>query len=181
MSALGPTACGPKEAPPSATPPKTVAPSSTPPAGPAPSATPSPKPAPPSATPSSDPDFAVSPCSTYDLTFTATLAERTTSSYLLKITNKSGKPCKVLDYPIVTFGDPDGAATERAEAHPGTDIRLKPGESAYAGLVGGTNDGTGRTVHSIAMTMNTWTARSCRSTASPWTGRSTLASTRNTG
>ncbi|GAA1538928.1 hypothetical protein GCM10009730_55120 [Streptomyces albidochromogenes] len=155
VSALGLTACGPEEAPPSVTPPKTVAPSSTPPAGPAPSATPFPKPAPPSATPSSDPDFAVFPCSTYDLTFTATLAERTTSSYLLKITNKSGKPCKVLDYPIVTFGDPDGAATERAETHPGTDIRLKPGESAYAGLMGSTNDGTGRTVHSIAMTMNT--------------------------
>ncbi|MEU6881065.1 DUF4232 domain-containing protein [Streptomyces sp. NPDC046712] len=87
--------------------------------------------------------------------FTATLAERTTSSYLLKITNKSGKPCKVLDYPIVTFGDLDGAATERTETHPGTDIRLAPGESAYAGLMGGTNDGSGRTVDSIAMTMNT--------------------------
>ncbi|MFD7320340.1 DUF4232 domain-containing protein [Streptomyces sp. NPDC059875] len=87
--------------------------------------------------------------------FTADLAERTTSSYLLKITNKSGKPCRVLDYPIVTFGDLDGAATERPETHPGTDIRLEPGESAYAGLMGGANDGTGRTVGSIAMTMNT--------------------------
>ncbi|MGW1882224.1 DUF4232 domain-containing protein [Streptomyces sp. NPDC001970] len=87
--------------------------------------------------------------------FSATLAERTTSSYLLKITNKSGKPCKVLDYPIVTFGDLDGAATERSETHPGTDIRLQPGESAYAGLMGGVNNGKGRTVESIAMTMNT--------------------------
>lgn len=88
--------------------------------------------------------------------FTASLAEPTTSSYLLKITNKSGKPCKVLGHPIVTFGDLDGAATERGKA-PGIEeaLRLKPGESAYAGLMGGANDGKGKTVNSIAMTMNT--------------------------
>lgn len=105
---------------------------------------------------SADPDYAVFPCSTYDVTFIATLAEPTTSSYLLKITNKSGKPCKVLGHPIVTFGDLDGAATERGKA-PGIEdaIRLKPGESAYAGLMGGANDGKGKTVNSIAMTMNT--------------------------
>lgn len=105
---------------------------------------------------SPDPDYAVFPCSTYDVKFTATLADATTSSYLLKITNKSGKPCKVLGHPIVTFGDLDGAATERGKA-PGIEdaMRLKPGESAYAGLMGGANDGKGKTVNSIAMTMNT--------------------------
>ncbi|MEU3920968.1 DUF4232 domain-containing protein [Streptomyces sp. NPDC029004] len=105
---------------------------------------------------SADPDYAVFPCSTYDVTFTANLAEPTTGSYLLKITNKSGKPCKVLGHPIVTFGDLDGAATERGKA-PGIEdaLRLKPGESAYAGLMGGANDGKGKTVNSIAMTMNT--------------------------
>ncbi|WP_329113023.1 DUF4232 domain-containing protein [Streptomyces sp. NBC_01353] len=105
---------------------------------------------------SPDPDHAVFPCSTFDVTFAANLAEPTTSSYLLKITNKSAKACKVLGHPVVTFGDLDGQATERGEA-PGIEdaIRLEPGRSAYAGLMGGTNDGTGRTVHSIAMTMNT--------------------------
>lgn len=34
-------------------------------------------------------------------------------------------------------------------------IRLEPGESAYAGLMGGADDGTGKTINSIAMTMNT--------------------------
>ncbi|MFF3322167.1 DUF4232 domain-containing protein [Streptomyces sp. NPDC002889] len=124
------------------------------------------KPAKPSAAPSkgssggsdgsSDPDYDVFPCSTYDVTFTATVAEPTTSSYLLKITNKGGKACKVLGHPIVTFGDLDGQATERGEA-PGIEdaIRLEPGETAYAGLMGGAKDGKGKTVNSIAMTMNT--------------------------
>ncbi|MGX1545686.1 DUF4232 domain-containing protein [Streptomyces adustus] len=101
-------------------------------------------------------DFDVFPCSTYDVTFTANLAEPTTSSYLLKITNKGTKACRALGHPIVTFGDLDGAATERGAA-PGIEdaLRLEPGESAYAGLMGGADDGKGRTVGSIAMTMNT--------------------------
>ncbi|GGU97830.1 hypothetical protein GCM10010275_40480 [Streptomyces litmocidini] len=90
------------------------------------------------------------------MTFTANLAESTTSSYLLKITNRSGKPCRVLGHPVVTFGDLDGRATERGAA-PGIEdaIRLAPGESAYAGLMGGPKDAKSRTVSSIAMTMDT--------------------------
>lgn len=96
------------------------------------------------------------PCSTFDLTFTATLAEPTTSSYLLKITNKGSKPCRALGHPVVTFGDLDGHAVERGPA-PGIEdaIRLAPGQSAYAGLMGGLKDGKGTTVPSIAMTMTT--------------------------
>ncbi|GHB85523.1 hypothetical protein GCM10010347_65600 [Streptomyces cirratus] len=88
--------------------------------------------------------------------FTATLAEPTTSSYLLKITNKGTKACRALGHPIVTFGDLAGRATERGTA-PGIEdaIRLDPGESAYAGLMGGANDGKGKTVNSIGLTMNT--------------------------
>ncbi|MFD2690025.1 DUF4232 domain-containing protein [Streptomyces phyllanthi] len=125
------------------------------------------KPATPSASPdkgssgdgdgsSPDPDYDVFPCSTYDVKFTATLAEPTTSSYLLKITNKGTKACRALGHPVVTFGDLDGQATERGTA-PGIEdaIRLEPGESAYAGLMGGADDGKGKTVDSIAMTMNT--------------------------
>ncbi|MFF3687717.1 DUF4232 domain-containing protein [Streptomyces sp. NPDC002187] len=160
VSALALTACGPDEqiAEPAGTP--------TPVASPSKSATPS-KPATPSGSPSkdssgggdgstADPDYNVFPCSTFDVKFTATRAEATTSSYLLKVTNKSGKPCEVLGHPIVTFGDLDGAATERGEA-PGIEdeIRLEAGETAYAGLMGGANDGKGKTVNSIAMTMNT--------------------------
>ncbi|MFH8798285.1 DUF4232 domain-containing protein [Streptomyces sp. NPDC017936] len=98
----------------------------------------------------------VFPCSTHDVTFTATLAEPTTSSYLLKITNIGAEACRALGHPVVTFGDLDGQATERGEA-PGVEdaLRLAPGESAYAGLMGGADDGRGRTVGSIAMTMNT--------------------------
>ena len=101
-------------------------------------------------------DYDVFPCSTYDVTFTASLAEPTTSSYLLKVTNKSTKACRALGHPVVTFGDLDGQATERGTA-PGIEdaLRLEPGESAYAGLMGGADDGRGRTVGSIAMTMNT--------------------------
>ncbi|MFF4422955.1 DUF4232 domain-containing protein [Streptomyces sp. NPDC001549] len=167
VSALALTACGPTEdgaaggsgtpsasptaspsgggtAGPSATPSKSAAPKTT--------ATPSkpPKPG------STDPDFDVFPCSTFDVTFTATLAEPTTSSYLLKITNKGTKACRALGHPIVTFGDLDGQATERGAA-PGIEdaLRLEPGQSAYAGLMGGANDGKGKTVNSIALTMNT--------------------------
>lgn len=101
-------------------------------------------------------DHDVFPCSTYDVKFTASLAEPTTSSYLLKITNKGGKACRALGHPVVTFGELDGQATERGSA-PGIEdaLRLEPGESAYAGLMGGADDGKGRTVASIAMTMNT--------------------------
>ncbi|MFJ4692212.1 DUF4232 domain-containing protein [Streptomyces sp. NPDC088766] len=101
-------------------------------------------------------DYDVFPCSTYDVKFTASLAEPTTSSYLLKITNKGKKACRALGHPVVTFGELDGQATERGAA-PGIEdaLRLEPGESAYAGLMGGADDGKGRTVASIAMTMNT--------------------------
>ncbi|MDX2825283.1 DUF4232 domain-containing protein [Streptomyces ipomoeae] len=159
VSGLALTACGPTEGDAagggggatvsptkSATPSKSAAPSASP-----------DKDAPSAADGSSpDPDYDVFPCSTYDVKFTATLAESTTSSYLLKITNKGAKACKALGHPVVTFGDLDGQATERGGA-PGIEdaIRLEPGESAYAGLMGGVNDGTGETVNSIAMTMNT--------------------------
>ncbi|WP_200304911.1 DUF4232 domain-containing protein [Streptomyces adelaidensis] len=107
-------------------------------------------------TSSPDPDYDVFPCSTYDVKFTASLAESTTSSYLLKITNKGTKACRALGHPVVTFGGLDGQATERGKA-PGIEdaIRLEPGESAYAGLMGGVDDGTGKTVDSVEMTMNT--------------------------
>ncbi|MEV8535466.1 DUF4232 domain-containing protein [Streptomyces sp. NPDC051211] len=162
VSALALTACGPTEDDASSG-------AETPTASPAKSATPSKpaKPSAPSASPgkgssgggggsSPDPDYDVFPCSTYDVKFTATLAEPTTSSYLLKITNKGTKACRALGHPVVTFGDLDGQATERGEA-PGIEdaIRLDPGESAYAGLMGGTKDGKGKSVDSIAMTMNT--------------------------
>ncbi|WP_406858906.1 DUF4232 domain-containing protein [Streptomyces sp. HUAS MG47] len=177
LSALTLTACGPSEdgaadaptapttsapATPDATP--TEAPDADGPSAPAkptspaekPSKKPSKKPGGSGGKEPADPDFDVFPCSTFDVTFTATLAEPTTSSYLLKITNKSAKPCKALGHPVVTFGSLDGAATERGTA-PGIEdaIRLAPGQSAYAGLMGGVNDGTGKTVNSIAMTMTT--------------------------
>ncbi|MFF9016978.1 DUF4232 domain-containing protein [Streptomyces sp. NPDC014870] len=168
-SALTLTACGPSEdgATGGTDVPTTAAPTSPPqPAKPTTPAKPS-GPATPSATakpttpakpvsPTVDPDYDVFPCSTYDVTFTASQAEPTTSSYLLKITNKSGKPCRVLGHPVVTFGDLDGQATERGTA-PGIEaaIRLAPGQSAYAGLMGGLKDAKSETVSSIAMTMNT--------------------------
>ncbi|WP_314247089.1 DUF4232 domain-containing protein [Streptomyces kutzneri] len=167
VSALALTACGPTEdgaaggsGTPSASPTASAGGS----ASTGPSATPSKSAAPKkTATPSkppkpggTDPDFDVFPCSTFDVTFTATLAEPTTSSYLLKITNKGTKACRALGHPIVTFGDLDGQATERGAA-PGIEdaLRLEPGQSAYAGLMGGANDGKGKTVNSIALTMNT--------------------------
>ncbi|MFD0431045.1 hypothetical protein ACFQ60_38380 [Streptomyces zhihengii] len=66
-------------------------------------------------------------------------------------------PCRALGHPVVTFGDLDGAATERGEA-PGIEdaLLLAPGATAYAGLMGGPDDGgPGTTVGSIAMTMET--------------------------
>ncbi|WP_411111617.1 DUF4232 domain-containing protein [Streptomyces sp. c-19] len=158
MSTLALTACGPSDDNtggggdvPTATPTTSASPSPSAPAKP-PKPTPSTKPT----APSTDPDYDVFPCSTYDVTFAVSLAEPTTSSYLLKITNKSGKPCRVLGHPVVTFGDLDGQATRRGTA-PGIEeaIRLAPGQSAYAGLMGGLKDTKSRTVSSIAMTMNT--------------------------
>ncbi|MFB7174810.1 DUF4232 domain-containing protein [Streptomyces sp. NPDC056254] len=168
LSALALTACGPTgddaaggTGTPSAGSTPSTSPSGS--AGPSKSATPPAKPAKPSnsavspgASAPAGPDFDVFPCSTHDVDFTASLAEPTTSSYLLKITNKGTKACRALGHPVVTFGSLDGQATERGKA-PGIEnaIRLDPGESAYAGLMGGAADGTGKTVGSIAMTMNT--------------------------
>ncbi|MFE5945959.1 DUF4232 domain-containing protein [Streptomyces sp. NPDC056480] len=170
LAAVTLTACGPGEdgaaggpAAPSATPSTPVTPTDAPTEAPsepptaAPTTAPTKAPAPSKpVTPSVDPDYDVFPCSTFDVTFTATLAEPTTGSYLLKITNKGGKPCRALGHPVVTFGDLDGHAVERGPA-PGIEdaIRLAPGQSAYAGLMGGLKDGKGTTVHSIAMTMST--------------------------
>ncbi|WP_055602187.1 DUF4232 domain-containing protein [Streptomyces aureus] len=170
LAAVALTACGPAEdgaaggpEAPSATPSKSVTPTDAPTKAPtaaptdAPTTAPTKPPAPSKpASPSVDPDYDVFPCSTFDVTFTATLAEPTTSSYLLKITNRGSKPCRALGHPVVTFGDLDGQAVERGPA-PGIEdaIRLAPGQSAYAGLMGGLKDGKGRTVHSIAMTMST--------------------------
>ncbi|WP_046776587.1 DUF4232 domain-containing protein [Streptomyces yangpuensis] len=168
LSALALTACGPTgddaaggTGTPSASAGATAAPSPSGSAAPAKSATPTAKPAKPTkpapgAGAPTDPDFDVFPCSTFDVTFTANLAEPTTSSYLLKITNKGTKACRVLGHPVVTFGALDGQATERGTAPVIEDaIRLEPGKSAYAGLMGGAVDGSGKTVDSIAMTMNT--------------------------
>ncbi|WP_405451534.1 DUF4232 domain-containing protein [Streptomyces erythrochromogenes] len=166
LSALALTACGPTGddtaggtgTPSAGTPTAGASPSGS--AAPSTSATPTAKPAEPAKSSGSkapaDPDFDVFPCGTHDVTFTASLAEPTTSSYLLKITNKGTKACRVLGHPVVTFGALDGQATERGTA-PGIEdaIRLAPGKSAYAGLMGGAVDGTGKTVDSIAMTMNT--------------------------
>ncbi|MEV7521334.1 DUF4232 domain-containing protein [Streptomyces sp. NPDC091371] len=160
LSALALTACGPAEddaAAGTGTP--TASPTTSASAAPSATAAPS-KAAKPPASPSkgapSDPDFNVFPCGTNDLKFTASLADPTTSSYLLKITNKGTKPCKALGHPVVTFGDLDGQATERGTA-PGIEaaLRLAPGQTAYAGLMGGAKDGKGKTVNWIAMTMNT--------------------------
>ncbi|MCZ0978286.1 DUF4232 domain-containing protein [Streptomyces diastatochromogenes] len=175
VSALALTACGPSEdgaaggtdvpatTPPATAPSTPAAPSKSAepskPAEPSASAKPT-TPAEPSAKPSSappaDPDYDVFPCSTYDLKFTATLAEPTTSSYLLKITNKTGKPCRVLGHPVVTFGALEGQATARGTA-PGIEeaIRLAPGASAYAGLMGDPKSAKTKTVSSIALTMDT--------------------------
>ncbi|MFJ7154232.1 DUF4232 domain-containing protein [Streptomyces sp. NPDC101118] len=166
VSALALTACGPSQDDASGGG-KTPGPGASASASASPSTAPtaSAKPTPPSTTApaptatgggSTDPDYDVFPCSTFDVKFTASLAEPTTGSYLLKVTNKSTKPCRVLGHPVVTFGDLDGQATQRGTA-PGIEdaFKLAPGESAYAGLMGGAHDGKGRTVDWIAMTMDT--------------------------
>ncbi|MFF9063889.1 DUF4232 domain-containing protein [Streptomyces sp. NPDC014891] len=166
LSALALTACGPTEdgaaggtGVPPATPTETGAPkpsapaeSSTPPKPSASATAKPPKPGPPSADPVDD----VFPCSTHDLTFKATPAEPTTSSYLLKVTNKTGKPCRVLGHPVVTFGSLDGHAEKRGSASGIEEaIRLAPGQSAYAGLMGGLKSSTSHLVASISLTMDT--------------------------
>ncbi|MFG3493927.1 DUF4232 domain-containing protein [Streptomyces sp. NPDC047928] len=151
--ALSLTACGPEDPSYDGSPSVSAPPTAT--AAPTPGDKGGTDGAPTPTTPTATPPGATQLCGTADVTFTATLAEPTTSSYLLKVTNKTGKPCLAHGYPVVTFGDLDGAATHREETHPGTDLTLAPGESAYAGLMGGRHDGKGKTVNSIAMTMET--------------------------
>ncbi|MFD9243816.1 hypothetical protein ACFV0D_18140, partial [Streptomyces sp. NPDC059556] len=65
-------------------------------------------------------------------------------------------PCGAGQPPGATSAPIEGGPVARGPA-PGIEdaIRLAPGESAYAGLMGGLKDGKGKTVPSIAMTMST--------------------------
>ncbi|MER5896542.1 DUF4232 domain-containing protein [Streptomyces sp. NPDC001876] len=81
-----------------------------------------------------DQDGGVGMCETADLTYNVTVASRPVNHALLTAGNKGSDPCLLSPNELViTFPGLDGAAGHMGPA--GKDWILKPGESAYAGIM----------------------------------------------
>ncbi|WP_406387609.1 DUF4232 domain-containing protein [Streptomyces sp. NBC_00887] len=81
-----------------------------------------------------DQDGGVGMCETADLTYNVTVASRPVNHALLTASNKGSDPCLLSPNELViTIPGLDGAAGHMGPA--GKDWILKPGESAYAGIM----------------------------------------------
>lgn len=110
--------------------------------------------------PSSPADAAApKPCSNEDVDFTASPDDRGENTYMLKVTNRTSEACTAFQFPLVTFGSLDKQATALERTRPADPVVLKPGQSAYAAVSGGSTGPTSKKALSIFLTMDTDTAR----------------------
>ncbi|MFE7762506.1 DUF4232 domain-containing protein [Streptomyces sp. NPDC057438] len=81
-----------------------------------------------------DQDGGVGMCETTDLSYKVTVASKLVNHALLAATNKSGDPCLLpADDLVITIPGLDGAAEHMGPE--GKDWIMKPGETAYAGIL----------------------------------------------
>lgn len=79
-------------------------------------------------------DGGVGMCETTDLSYKVTVASKLVNHALLAATNKSGDPCLLpANELVITIPGLDGAAEHMGPA--GKDWIMKPGETAYAGIL----------------------------------------------
>ncbi|MBB5121379.1 hypothetical protein AF335_13565 [Streptomyces eurocidicus] len=116
-------------------------------------------------------------CSTSAADFTVRNVSRPINHQLLTVTNTGAKSCNLLKTPLLAFDDDTYVGARAIEdSKPQAVVTLKPGESAYAGIVLSSADGSGengrhvRTLHvfldrgegseggpdTLALPKNTW-------------------------
>lgn len=87
------------------------------------------------------------PCSGAHVRTTATELSRPAGHLLLTVTNTSAVNCTLTGYPKAHFDEARSTPRPAQETKPQASITLSPGESAYAGVVLSSADGTGENGH----------------------------------
>ncbi|MET9593490.1 DUF4232 domain-containing protein [Streptomyces sp. NPDC006516] len=74
---------------------------------------------------------------------TITAVPRPVNHMLLTVTNTGSKACNAYYYPFLRFGEAQSAPQAYEESKPQAVVTLSPGESAYAGVMTSSADGSG--------------------------------------
>ncbi|MGV9567020.1 DUF4232 domain-containing protein [Streptomyces sp. NPDC003480] len=99
---------------------------------------------------------AAAPCSGSRTRTTATEVSRPVNHLLLRLTNTGTANCALTGYPRVRFGEGPSAVRPAEETKPRTALTLSPGESAYAGVLLSSADGSAahaRTARALTLTL----------------------------
>ncbi|MEU6098222.1 DUF4232 domain-containing protein [Streptomyces sp. NPDC047079] len=105
----------------------------------------------------SGPDRAA-PCSGSRTRTTATEVSRPVDHLLLRLTNTGTANCALTGYPVARFGEAPASARPAPETRPRSPLTLSPGESAYAGVLLSSADGSAahpRTARTLTLTLPT--------------------------
>ncbi|MFD9504621.1 DUF4232 domain-containing protein [Streptomyces sp. NPDC060035] len=82
-------------------------------------------------------------CSGGNSKVTITAVPRPVNHMLLTVTNTGSKACNAYYYPFLKFGEAQAAPQAYEESKPQAVVTLSPGESAYAGIMTASADGSG--------------------------------------
>ncbi|WP_406394271.1 DUF4232 domain-containing protein [Streptomyces sp. NBC_00887] len=75
---------------------------------------------------------------------TLTAVTRPVNHMLLTVTNTGSKACNAYSYPFLRFGEAQAVPQTFEESKPQAVVTLSPGESAYAGILTASADGSGK-------------------------------------
>lgn len=90
-----------------------------------------------------DSDTSLAPCTSEDLTITATEVSSPVNHLLLTATNTSTEDCTLPGYPQLRFDQAQSVPPVIEDSQPQAVVTLAPGESAYAGVTLSAADGSG--------------------------------------
>ncbi|MFI7104468.1 DUF4232 domain-containing protein [Streptomyces sp. NPDC050161] len=97
---------------------------------------------------------AITPCTGANVKVTVAKVSRPVNHLLLTATNTGSKPCDALYAPYLRWDEGQSATTILKESQPQAVTTLKPGESAYAGIMTESADGSGNsgyTAHKLGV------------------------------
>ncbi|MEU9371391.1 DUF4232 domain-containing protein [Streptomyces avermitilis] len=99
-------------------------------------------------TPKAAPDAAhttagIPPCTAATTRIMATEVSRPLNHLLLTLTNTGSRTCTLTGYPAARFGEARSVPSSARETRPRAAVRLSPRESAYAGVLLSSGDGSG--------------------------------------
>ncbi|MFF8812401.1 DUF4232 domain-containing protein [Streptomyces pactum] len=93
-------------------------------------------------------DASIADCSALSMNMAVQTVQRPVNHLLLRATNESGAPCAIYGYPYLGFGDEAQSTVVPLEASkPQSVLVLQPGETAYAGIMTSSADGSGSEGH----------------------------------